>query len=557
MEILILLLALFVLSLFLGVELIVKVPPTLHTPLMSGTNAVSGITLVGALLAACSEGSPLLVNILGFLAVTYASINVIGGYLNNSCSPCLKKKQVSAIISLVYLVAAILFILGIMINKACDSRSRQYAVCPGYFLAVIVTLLDSSIVDFTFIIAGVVAGGLIGAVMALRIQMTAMPQMVALLNGFGGGASLTIALAEYFSKLGIDAQTFSDLLIPVSLEANAFGVGEEGLVAIISIGLTALIGGVTLTGSLVAFSKLQELLKKSFALLGGPLGNALLLIAALIALGAVITNPGNAPAILGLVAVALLLGFFLAMPIGGADMPVVIALLNSYSGIAAALAGFILGNTVLIVAGSLVGTSGLILTRIMCVAMNRSLTNVLFGKMAAGGETVDADEIYAGKVTSAQPDEVAMMLEMASRVVIVPGYGMAMAQAQHAVRELADAMQEKGIDVEYGIHPVAGRMPGHMNVLLAEAEVPYDKLVEMDRINPTFEETDVVIVIGANDVTNPMAREAEGAHLWHAYSKCRQGQKRGGYQALTKSWFCWFAQSIIRYGPHANGLWRW
>ena len=240
----------------------------------------------------------------------------------------------------------------------------------------------------------------------------------------------------------------------------------------------------------------------------------MLLIAALIALGAVITNPGNAPAILGLVAVALLLGFFLVMPIGGADMPVVIALLNSYSGIAAALAGFILGNTVLIVAGSLVGTSGLILTRIMCVAMNRSLTNVLFGKMAAGGETVDADEIYAGKVTSAQPDEVAMMLEMASRVVIVPGYGMAMAQAQHAVRELADAMQEKGIDVEYGIHPVAGRMPGHMNVLLAEAEVPYDKLVEMDRINPTFEETDVVIVIGANDVTNPMAREAEGSPIY-------------------------------------------
>lgn len=419
------------------------------------------------------------------------------------------------LVNLVYLVAAILFILGIKgLTKPATAVRGNMLSALGMLLAVIVTLLDSSIVDFTFIIAGVVAGGLIGAVMALRIQMTAMPQMVALLNGFGGGASLTIALAEYFSKLGIDAQTFSDLLVPVSLEANAFGVGEEGLVAIISIGLTALIGGVTLTGSLVAFSKLQELLKKSFALLGGPLGNALLLIAALIALGAVITNPGNAPAILGLVAVALLLGFFLVMPIGGADMPVVIALLNSYSGIAAALAGFILGNTVLIVAGSLVGTSGLILTRIMCVAMNRSLTNVLFGKMAAGGETVDADEIYAGKVTSAQPDEVAMMLEMASRVVIVPGYGMAMAQAQHAVRELADAMQEKGIVVEYGIHPVAGRMPGHMNVLLAEAEVPYDKLVEMDRINPTFEETDVVIVIGANDVTNPMAREAEGSPIY-------------------------------------------
>ena len=419
------------------------------------------------------------------------------------------------LVNLVYLVAAVLFILGIKgLTKPATAVRGNMLSALGMLIAVIITLLDSSIVNFTFIIAGVLVGGLIGAVMALRIQMTAMPQMVALLNGFGGGASLTIALAEYFSKLGVDIQTFADLLVPVTLDANAFGVGEEGTVAIVSIGLTALIGGVTLTGSLVAFSKLQELLKKSFALLGGPLGNALLLIAALVALGSVIINPGNAAAILALVAVALLLGFFLVMPIGGADMPVVIALLNSYSGIAAALAGFILGNTVLIVAGSLVGTSGLILTRIMCVAMNRSLTNVLFGKMAAGGEAVDADEIYAGKVTSAQPDEVAMMLEMAKRVVIVPGYGMAMAQAQHAVRELADAMESRGVEVEYGIHPVAGRMPGHMNVLLAEAEVPYDKLVEMDRINPTFEETDVVIVIGANDVTNPMAREAEGSPIY-------------------------------------------
>jgi NAD(P) transhydrogenase subunit beta len=419
------------------------------------------------------------------------------------------------LVNLIYLVAAVLFILGIKgLTKPATAVRGNMLSALGMLLAVIVTLLDSSIVDFTFIIAGVVAGGLIGAVMALRIQMTAMPQMVALLNGFGGGASLTIALAEYFSRLGVDVQSLADLLVPVALDSNTFGAGEEGTVAVISIGLTALIGAVTLTGSLVAFAKLQELVKRSFALLGGPLGNGLLLIAAVGALVSVIINPGNASAVMALVGIALLLGLFLVMPIGGADMPVVIALLNSYSGIAAALAGFILGNTVLIVAGSLVGTSGLILTRIMCVAMNRSLTNVLFGKMAEGGETVDADEIYAGKVTSAQPDEVAMMLEMAKRVVIVPGYGMAMAQAQHAVRELADAMEAKGIEVEYGIHPVAGRMPGHMNVLLAEAEVPYDKLVEMDRINPTFEETDVVIVIGANDVTNPMAREVEGSPIY-------------------------------------------
>jgi NAD(P) transhydrogenase subunit beta len=377
-----------------------------------------------------------------------------------------------------------------------------------------VTLLDSSIVNFSFIIAGVLVGGIVGATMALRIQMTSMPQMVALLNGFGGGASLTIALAEYYSKLGQAPASFADILTPVVTSASAFGQGAEGTIALLSIGLTVLIGAVTLTGSFVAFAKLQELMKKSYGLPGGPVGNAIFLIAGLAAVVVLVMNPGNTVAMVSIVGLALLLGLFLVMPIGGADMPVVIALLNSYSGIAAALAGFILGNTVLIVAGSLVGTSGLILTQIMCVAMNRSLANVLFGKMAAGGETVDADEIYAGKVTSAQPDEVAMMLEMAERVVIVPGYGMAMAQAQHAVRELADAMESRGTEVEYGIHPVAGRMPGHMNVLLAEAEVPYDKLVEMDRINPTFEDTDVVIIIGANDVTNPMARESEGSPIY-------------------------------------------
>ncbi|MGB1157865.1 MAG: NAD(P)(+) transhydrogenase (Re/Si-specific) subunit beta [Porticoccaceae bacterium] len=419
------------------------------------------------------------------------------------------------LVNLVYLFAGVLFILGIKgLTKPATAVRGNMLSALGMLIAVVVTLLDGNIIDYTYIIAGVLTGGIVGAVMALRIQMTSMPQMVALLNGFGGGASLTIALAEYFSVLGVDAQSLSELLVPVTLDSSAFAAGDAGIVALVSIGLTALIGAVTLTGSLVAFAKLQELVKKSFALLGGPLGNGILLVAALVALGYVIAEPGNAAAVIALVAIALLLGLFLVMPIGGADMPVVIALLNSYSGIAAALAGFILGNTVLIVAGSLVGTSGLILTKIMCVAMNRSLVNVLFGKMAEGGETVDADEIYAGKVTSAQPDEVAMMLEMAKRVVIVPGYGMAMAQAQHAVRELADAMEARGTEVEYGIHPVAGRMPGHMNVLLAEAEVPYDKLIEMDKINPTFEETDVVIVIGANDVTNPMARESEGSPIY-------------------------------------------
>jgi len=419
------------------------------------------------------------------------------------------------IVNFVYLVAGILFILGIKgLTKPKTAVRGNMLSALGMLLAVVVTLLNINTVDFSYIVAGVVVGGIIGATMALRIQMTSMPQMVALLNGFGGGASLTIALAEYYTVLGVAPAAFTDLLAPVAIDSSAFGIGFEGTIALVAIGLTILIGAVTLTGSFVAFSKLQELMKKSYGLPGGPIGNALFLVAALAAVVCMVINPGNVAAMVAVVALALLLGLFLVMPIGGADMPVVIALLNSYSGIAAALAGFILGNTVLIVAGSLVGTSGLILTQIMCVAMNRSLANVLFGKMAAGGEKVDADEIYAGKVTSAQPEEVAMMLEVAQRVVIVPGYGMAMAQAQHAVRELADAMEARGVEVEYGIHPVAGRMPGHMNVLLAEAEVPYDNLVEMDRINPTFEDTDVVIVIGANDVTNPMAREAEGSPIY-------------------------------------------
>ena len=418
----------------------------------------------------------------------------------------------SSMVNLVYLIAGVLFILGIKgLTKPSTAVRGNMLSASGMLIAVVITLLNADIVNFTYIVAGIIFGGAVGAFMALRIQMTSMPQMVALLNGFGGGASLAIAAAEYFSVLNIEVQSFADIIQPAASQPDLFVLAT---VSHVSIGLTILVGAVTLTGSLVAFAKLQGLIKKNFGLPGGPVGNALLLIGALAALVAIVINPGEQVTVITLVVLALLLGLFLVLPIGGADMPVVIALLNSYSGLAAALVGFVLGNTVLIIAGSLVGTSGLILTKIMCVAMNRSLGNVLFGKMAAAGEVVNADEIYAGKVTSAQPDEVAMMLEVAKRVVIVPGYGMAMAQAQHAVRELADSMESRGIEVEYGIHPVAGRMPGHMNVLLAEAEVPYDKLVEMDRINPTFEDTDVVIVIGANDVTNPMAREAEGSPIY-------------------------------------------
>lgn len=404
------------------------------------------------------------------------------------------------LVDLVYLISAVFFILGIKgLTKPKTAVRGNMMSAIGMLIAVVITLLDKSIVSYEYIIAGILVGGIVGGIMATKIQMTSMPQMIAMLNGCGGGASLGLAAASYLLTLGGDG----------------YDSGVMGVIAVSFVMITVLIGSVTLTGSLVAFAKLQELISgQSIGFAGIKFLNAALFIAAIVMLGMLCLDPTNTTLFWGLIAAACILGITIVLPIGGADMPVVIALLNSYSGIAAAAAGFIMGNTVLIVSGSLVGASGLILTQIMCVAMNRSLTNVLFGVMAEGSEAVDADEIYAGKVKSAQAEEIAMILETARRVVIVPGFGMAMAQAQHAVRELSDVMEEKGIEVEFAIHPVAGRMPGHMNVLLAEAEVPYDQLVEMDRINPTFEQTDVAIVIGANDVTNPMAREDKGSPIY-------------------------------------------
>ncbi|MBV7314672.1 NAD(P)(+) transhydrogenase (Re/Si-specific) subunit beta [Shewanella sp. NIFS-20-20] len=399
----------------------------------------------------------------------------------------------TTIIYLAYLVAASLFILGIkgLTKPRTAVRGNQLSAI-GMLIAVVVTLLDKSIIDYQWIIAGLVVGSAIGATMATRIQVTSMPQMVALLNGFGGGASLFVALANFVDP-----------------------TAANHMVALISISATVIIGAVTLSGSFIAFGKLQELLSGNpIRIPGNSVINAALLIASVVLSVMVVIEPSNHVLIYSLMAVALLLGIFLVLPIGGADMPVVIALLNSYSGIAAATTGFITGNTVLIVSGALVGASGIILTQIMCKAMNRSLFNVLFGVMAEGGETIDADEVYAGKVKSTSAEEVAMMLETATKVIIVPGYGLAQAQAQHAVRELASVLQKRGTEVTYAIHPVAGRMPGHMNVLLAEAEVPYEQLLEMDEANPLFEQTDVAIVIGANDVTNPMAREDKGSPIY-------------------------------------------
>ncbi|HVS65368.1 MAG TPA: NAD(P)(+) transhydrogenase (Re/Si-specific) subunit beta, partial [Thermoanaerobaculia bacterium] len=276
----------------------------------------------------------------------------------------------------------------------------------------------------------------------------------------------------------------------------------------IAAGATALIGAVTFTGSLIAFAKLQELMSgKSITFPGMRAITALLVLAGIGLVVLMAIDPSAELELWALALLSCLLGVLLVIPVGGADMPVVIALLNSYSGLAAAATGFVLGNSLLIIAGSLVGASGLILTRIMCKAMNRSLANVMLGKGSVASVATDADEVYAGKIKSTSADELAMLLDGAQRVVIVPGYGLAVAQAQHAVRELTKAMEERGIEVEFAIHPVAGRMPGHMNVLLAEAEIPYEQLKEMDEINPTFEQTDVALVLGANDVVNPLARE--------------------------------------------------
>jgi len=400
--------------------------------------------------------------------------------------------------SIFYLLASILFILGIkgLTHPRTAVRGNLLGGL-GMLLAIVVTMVDSE--HWAWVIAAMVVGGLGGIIAAYKIQMTGMPQLVAVFNGFGGIASALVAgavLHELVDKSG-------DGGLVEWLVAD----GQEPNQVIIATIVSGIIGAVTFSGSVLAFAKLQQLIS-SVANTNPMLkvGNVLCAVAA-VGLGvALFRSPDTAILYWGIVIVSLALGLFLVMPIGGADMPVVITLLNSYSGIAAAATGFVINNTVLIVAGSLVGASGLILTKIMCVAMNRSLPNVLFGVMAEVGEGPSSDEVYAGKVKSASPDEVAMLFDGARRVLIVPGYGMAAAQAQHVVKDFADLLGTMGIDVEYGIHPVAGRMPGHMNVLLAEADVPYDLLKEMDEVNTTIEQVDVVLVLGANDTVNPSAR---------------------------------------------------
>ncbi|MGB0322950.1 MAG: NAD(P)(+) transhydrogenase (Re/Si-specific) subunit beta [Luminiphilus sp.] len=391
------------------------------------------------------------------------------------------------IIQLGYVVAAGLFIFGLKMLGSPDTARRGNGISAiGMLVAIVAALLDQGIVQYEFILGGMIAGGLIGAVAARTVAMTSMPEMVALFNGVGGAAS---------GLVGVAALSIAD-----------------GSFTYITIILSILIGGVTFTGSLVAYGKLSETIGSGAVTFGGQkFVNGLIVIGILASAVMFVMDPTNTNMLYTVVGLSLLFGIMVVIPIGGADMPVVISLLNSYSGLAACAAGFAVDNNVLIVAGSLVGASGIILTQIMCKAMNRSLSNVLFSGFASVSTTVTEVE---GEIKPISVEDAYYVLEAATNVAIIPGYGMAVAQAQHVVKELMELLEANGCEVNYGIHPVAGRMPGHMNVLLAEADVPYDQLLEMDDINPRMESVDVAIVIGANDVVNPAAREVESSPIY-------------------------------------------
>ena len=396
--------------------------------------------------------------------------------------------NIELIANLSYIVSAILFITGLkMLGSPATARRGNMFSSLGMLIAVVAGLTAEGIASYEFIIGGIVLGALIGSLAARLISMTSMPEMVALFNGSGGAASLLVGWSTLY---GGDIDTFTAVTVLLAI----------------------LIGGMTFTGSLIAYGKLSETINSAALVFPGQrIVNSLLLIG-IVAAGYQFAIDPSATSqwLYVMLGLALLLGVMAVIPIGGADMPVVISLLNSYSGIAACAAGFAINNNILIVAGSLVGASGIILTNIMCKAMNRSLANVLFSGFGA----VKQGKAIEGEVNPISVQDAYYILEAASNVCFVPGYGMAVAQAQHVVKELGQILEKNGAEVSYAIHPVAGRMPGHMNVLLAEADVPYEQLVEMDDINPRIENVDVAIVIGANDVVNPSAREDEDSPIY-------------------------------------------
>ncbi len=398
-------------------------------------------------------------------------------------------------LSLAYLVAAALFILGLkgLTHPASARRGNVYAMA-GMTLAIAATLFHPSVKHYTFIVAGLLGGAIIGTIVALRIKMTAMPQLVAALHSFVGLTAVLVAIGTYLTHARAAAPDF---------------------VLLTEIFIGSVIGAVTFTGSVLAFGKLQALLPGRPLLIPGRNIINLVLVLAILGFGVDFVLHDNLHSLLAATFIAFALGVLVILPIGGADMPVVVSLLNSYSGWAAVATGFTLGNSLLIITGALVGFSGAILSYIMSRAMNRSIVSIVLGGFGgtAGAETPLAAATGQG-IKSAAVEDVVFLMGHASKVIIVPGYGMAVAQAQHALKELTDVLEHKGVEVKFAIHPVAGRMPGHMNVLLAEADVPYDKVFEMDEINPEFAQADVALVVGANDVTNPAAKTQKSSPLY-------------------------------------------
>jgi H+-translocating NAD(P) transhydrogenase subunit beta len=520
----------FILAGFLGIHLISRVPPLLHTPLMSATNALSGISLVGSLIVAGS-GHDYVSTFLGTLAVACSSTNVVGGFLITDrmlrmfksergggkawwerlalplglvvlvvalalfwVSESLEGVPASEVLRYLYLLSAVLFILGLKgLSSPRYARQGMYLAEIGMIAAVVGTLFNEEITrwGYFWIALGLLVGSVFGGSMGLRIPMTAVPQRTALSHSLGALAATLVGLAEYM-RLGADF----------------------GPVKMTPLGFQVLIGSLTFTGSLIAAGKLQSLLPESpMTYPGQRVGNFVLLAILIASFVTLLIHPAAAPVFWLMVLMSLTFGVLLVLPIGAADMPVVIALLNSYGGLADAAMGFVLMNKIQIITGSLDGTSGFLLSLLMCRAMNRSAANVLFGAFGKVQVTTAAEEAK-GTVRSITAEELATMLDAVRSVVVVPGYGMAVAHAQHAVSDLAKMLKKRGIDVKYAIHPVAGRMPGHMNVLLAEAEVPYDQLYEMEQINPYFADTDIVMIVGANDVTNPAAKNNKNSPLY-------------------------------------------
>ena len=394
--------------------------------------------------------------------------------------------------SIAYVLASVLFILGIKkLSHPKTARDGNFVAASGMLIAIVATLVFYSNIDFQLILIGMAIGAIIGATFAIKVEMTQMPQMVAIFNGFGGGASALIASAEFLSSGNINTFTMSTIMISI------------------------FVGTLTLTGSFIAFGKLQGFISGQPIVFPGQQAlNAILALVLLAISILVVQTSGEMNYFYGVIAISAILGITLTIPIGGADMPVVISLLNSYSGVAAAATGFVLMNNGLIISGALVGASGLILTNIMCKGMNRSLANVIFGAVGLEQESSGSGEGKQISIKSYSTEEAAMIFDAAEKVIVVPGYGLAVAQAQHAVREVAEFLEDKGKKVLYAIHPVAGRMPGHMNVLLAEANIPYDQLKDLDEVNPEFEDCDVALVLGANDVVNPSARHDTSSPIY-------------------------------------------